>query len=106
MKISIEEILKSLKTDDHLIIRLHRDEIDLSLTCNLSDLRTYNYAQNYFPNFYKRIMNEYTLLVNQLNSIEEHKTLRDSAQRSLDLIKLAGVSFLIRLNAEKEKRND
>lgn len=106
MKISIEEILKSLKTDDHLITRLHRDEIDLSLTCNLSDLRTYNYARNYFPNFYTRIMNEYTLLVNQLNSIEEHKNLRDSAQRSLDLIKLAGVSFLTRLNAEKENCND
>jgi hypothetical protein len=106
MKIRIEEILNALKKEDHLITRLHRDEIDLSLTCNLSDLRTYNYAQDYFPNFYKRIMNEYTLLVNQLSSIEEHKPLRDSAQRSLDLIKLAGVSFLIRLNAEKEKRNE
>lgn len=48
MKIRIEEILNSLKKEDHLITRLHRDEIDLSLTCNLSDLRTYNYAQNYF----------------------------------------------------------
>lgn len=106
MKIRIEEILNALKKEDHLITRLHRDEIDLSLTCNLSDLRTYNYARNYFPNFYTRIMNEYTLLVNQLNSLEGHEKLRESAQRSLDLIKLAGVSFLSRLNTEKENRNE
>lgn len=106
MKNRIEEILNTLKSDDHLIIRLHRDEIELSLTCNLSDLRTYSYARNYFPNFYTRIMNEYTVLVNQLKSIEGHEKLSDSAQRSLDLIKLAGVSFLSRLNTEKETSNE
>ncbi|MEG1902756.1 MAG: hypothetical protein RR212_00010 [Bacteroidales bacterium] len=102
--IDVEIIIEKLKTRDNLITRLHADEIELSLTCNLSDLRTYNYARNYFPNFYTRMINEYTILVNQLKSAEN--ALLDSAQRSLDLIKLAGVTCLTRLNAEKEKRNE
>lgn len=105
MKIRIEEILNALKKEDHLITRLHHDEIDLSLTCNLSDLRTYAYARDYFPKFYTRIMEEYTLLVEQLNRPDTQRY-HKLAQRSLDLIKLAGVSFLSRLNTEKENRNE
>lgn len=103
MLFNIERIIEELKSNNGLITRLHAEEIELSLTCNLSDLRTYNYAKNYFPNFYSRIMLEYTMLANQLKATS--KELYEPAQRSLDLIKLAGVSFLSRLNTEKENRN-
>nr|DAG58177.1 MAG TPA: hypothetical protein [Caudoviricetes sp.] len=101
----INEIIKAIESGDHLINRLHSEDIKLSLTCNLSDLRTYAYARDHFPKFYTRIMEEYAVLLEQLNRPDTQRY-HKLAQRSLDLIKLSGVSFLSRLNTEKENRNE
>ncbi|UQJ95332.1 hypothetical protein IANJMKHF_00427 [Klebsiella phage CPRSA] len=48
---TINEIMDSIKSNETLIIPIVKDDILLSLTCNLSDTRTYSYAQHYFPDF-------------------------------------------------------
>ena len=55
---TINEIIDSIKSNETLIIPIVKDDILLSLTCNLSDTRTYSYAQHYFPGFYDRNISE------------------------------------------------
>lgn len=95
MTIQIEEIIKAIDSGEHMLTRLQRDEIKVSLTCNFSDLHTYGYAKRYYPDYYTRIIDEYNVLIAQLN-LSEHKKYYNLAKASLDLIVHAKIAFLSR----------
>ena len=95
MTIQIDEIIKAIDSGEHLLNRLQCTEIKVSLTCNFSDLHTYGYAKRYYPDYYTRIIDEYNVLVAQLN-LSEHKKYHDLAKASLDLIVQARLAFLSR----------
>lgn len=102
---TIPEIIKSLKQHDHFITKLHQSEIELSLTCNLEDNSTYNYARSHFAGYYANLLYEYHTLCTSLTDLE-HKEFYDIAKHSFDLIMKSNALYLERLNAEKEKRNE
>ncbi|QJI10861.1 hypothetical protein GuL6_039 [Buttiauxella phage vB_ButM_GuL6] len=93
---TIQDLLDFLTSDEHFIISFTKNEIVLSLTCNLNDDLTYSYARSYFPNFYKLTIEHYENLCEQLNK-PEHKGLYETMKTSLDVIKKASVSFNERL---------
>lgn len=90
---TINEIMDSIKSNETLIIPIVKDDILLSLTCNLSDTRTYSYAQHYFPGFYDRNISEYTLLCNQVETTHLYERIK----KSLDLIQQAKEVFMKRM---------
>lgn len=97
----IDELVNKIKTSDNFITRFHREEIILSLTCNLSDDRTANFAINYFPNFYRRIETEYQTFYNSVKyaNLTTHALI---AGITLDMVRYARVLFTERM----EKREN
>lgn len=59
----IKDILNELNNpnvfENYFITRREVEEMILSLTCNLTDSRTVNYARENFPKFYEEMIPEY-----------------------------------------------